>query len=165
MQIAIIAALANQRVIGYQNRLPWHLPADLKHFKALTLGKPVVMGRKTFESIGKPLPGRTNIVVSRNPDYKLEGCLTADSFMQALTLAEAVEEVMVIGGTEMFRQALPMAQTLYLTFIHADIEGDVFFPEWNAAEWYETERQDFAADAKNPYNYSFVTLRRQPQSS
>lgn len=160
MQVAIIAALANQQVIGYQNQLPWHLPADLRHFKQLTLKKPIIMGRKTFESIGKPLPERTNIIISRNPAYQASGCLVAHSLAEALKLANTAEEVMVIGGTTIFEQALPLAQTLYLTYIHADIKGDVFFPPWNADDWQTIHTQYFNADEKNVYNYSFVTLTR-----
>lgn len=160
MQVSIIAALANNRVIGYQNQLPWHLPADLKHFKELTMGKPIIMGRKTFESIGKPLPGRTNVVVSRNPAFEADGCIVVHSLEAALEKVSYVPEAMIIGGTEIFRQALPLAHTLYLTFIHADIAGDVFFPEWGANDWQEFKRQDFKADEKNGYEYSFVTLSR-----
>lgn len=160
MQLAIIAALAKQRVIGYQNKLPWHLPADLRHFKQLTLGKPVIMGRKTFESIGKPLPGRTNVIVSRNADYQAEGCRIAHSLTEALAQVSEAPEAMIIGGTEIFRQALPLAQKLYLTFIHADIKGDVFFPEWQSSEWQEIAREDFGSDDNNPYDYSFVTFAR-----
>lgn len=164
MQISIIAALANNRVIGYQNQLPWHLPADLRHFKELTLGKPIIMGRKTFESIGKPLPGRKNIVVTRDQGYQADGCVVAHSLPEALAQAGAASEVMIIGGTELFAQALPLAHCLYLTFIRADFTGDVFFPLWDAAEWEETERQDFGADEKNKYSYSFINYsRRQSQ--
>jgi dihydrofolate reductase len=160
MQLSIIAALANQKVIGYHNRLPWHLPADLRHFKEITMGKPVIMGRRTFDSIGRPLPGRSNIIISRNSHFIAEGCLVVHSLAGALAQVTHVPEAMIIGGTEIFRQALPLAQKLYLTFIHADIKGDVFFPEWQTQEWQETARQDFETDDQNAYAYSFAILER-----
>lgn len=160
MSIAIIAALGNQRVIGYQNQLPWHLPADFKHLKLITMGKPIIMGRKTYESIGKPLPGRTNVIVTRNTNYQVAGCVIVNSLAQALQATQAEPEVIIFGGTEIFKQALPLAQRLYLTWVHADFVGDTFFPAWNEHEWCEIERQDFKADEKNSYDYSFVTLDR-----
>jgi dihydrofolate reductase len=160
MNISIIVALAAKRVIGNQNRLPWHLPADLQHFKQVTMGKPIVMGRKTFESIGRPLPGRTNIVITRNENYSAEGCKVVHSMEAAMQAAAGSEEVMVIGGAEFYRQALPHAGTLYLTCVDGDFEGDAFFPELDDREWREVERTDFKPDEKNPHAYSFVRLER-----
>ena len=148
------------RVIGIENRLPWRLPADMKHFRALTLGKAVLMGRKTFDSIGKPLAGRTNIVVTQDREFRPEGVSVAHSIEEALTLAGDKEEIMVIGGASFYAQLLPRAQRLYLTEIHQDFLGDAFFPAWQADEWRETARDDHAPDGDNPYSYSFVTLER-----
>lgn len=158
MRISLIAALGNNRVIGKDNAMPWHLPADLKYFKRITLGKPIIMGRKTFDSIGRPLPGRTSIIVTRDPDYQADGCVTVNSVDAALQAAKGAEEVMVIGGAELFKQILGRANRLYLTEIHADFAGDVYFPALDKAEWQEVERQDHPADTYNPYPYSFVVL-------
>lgn len=147
-------------MIGVDNRLPWRLPADMKHFRALTLGKAVLMGRKTFESIGKPLAGRTNIVVSRDRGFRPEGVRVAHSIEEALALARDQDEIMVIGGASFYAQLLPRAQRLYLTEIHHDFAGDAFFPAWQSEEWRETARDDHAPDDGNPYPYSFITLER-----
>lgn len=167
MHIALIVALAQNRVIGRNNQLPWYLPNDLKYFKRVTMGKPVIMGRKTFESIGKPLPGRTNIVVSRQADYRLpDGVRLANSLDQALDIAAAdalvnsVDEIMVIGGAELYNMALPRVNRLYMTQVHADIEGDAYFPDWQPQLWREVARESFAAEGPNPYDYSFVVLER-----
>lgn len=152
--------MGRHRVIGVENRLPWHLPADMKHFRALTLGKPVLMGRKTFDSIGKPLPGRTNIVVTQDRHYQPAGVRVAHSIEDALTLAGDSEEIMVIGGASFYKQLLPLAHRVYLTEVHADFQGDAFFPAWNPAVWREIQRDDHRADDANPYAYSFVTLER-----
>mgnify|MGYP001814615012 FL=1 len=161
MKLSLIAAMAENRVIGHENRLPWHLPADLQHFKTITLGKPVLMGRKTWESIGRPLPGRTNIVITRDADYVAEGCVVAHSLEEAVRAAGEAAEVMVIGGAQLYRQALPLADTLYLTLVHAEIQGDTRFPAWQPGEWRETARSDHEADDRNPHAYSFITLERQ----
>lgn len=159
--ISLIAALNDERVIGINNALPWHLPADLRHFKQITLGKPVLMGRKTFESIGKPLPGRVNIVVTSDRNFAAAGCTIAHSIDEALRLARDHAEVMIIGGATFYAQMLPQAQRMYLTFVHAnDIAGDAFFPAWPAGQWQEIAREDHLADANNRYPYSFVTLER-----
>jgi dihydrofolate reductase len=158
MRISLIAALGNNRVIGKDNAMPWHLPADLRYFKRITLGKPIIMGRKTFDSIGRPLPGRTSIIVTRDPDYHADGCVTVSSVDAALQAAKGAEEVMVIGGAELFNQILGRANRLYLTEIHADFAGDAHFPALDKAEWREVERQDHPADTYNPYPYSFVVL-------
>ena len=160
MKIAIVVAMAANRVIGRDNQLPWHLPADLKHFKQLTLGKPVVMGRKTYESIGRPLPERTNIVVTRDRDYGAPGCVVVHSLDEALAAAGEAAEVMVIGGAGIYRQVLPRTDTLYLTQVHAEFEGDTLFPELDAAQWREVARTDCEPDEKNPWRYSFLELVR-----
>ncbi|MBA9075798.1 dihydrofolate reductase [Rufibacter quisquiliarum] len=160
--IALVVAIAENRAIGKDNQLLWHLPEDLKHFKRLTLGHPMVMGRKTFEAIGKPLPGRTSIVVSRRQDFVLpEGCLKATSLEEALKEALALDEqVMVIGGGQIYAQALPLAEVVYLTLVHESFEGDTFFPELEAAAWEVTEQQEHPADEKHPYPFTFFTFRR-----
>ena len=160
MKISIVVAMAANGVIGRDNHLPWHLPADLQHFKQTTMGKPILMGRKTFESIGRPLPGRTNIVITRDEDYTAEGCVVVHSIEAAMQAAGAQEEIMVIGGAEFYRQVLPYTDTIYLTRIHADFAGDTFFPELVDSEWREVERIDCEADASNPQRYSFVRLDR-----
>lgn len=160
MKLSLIAAMAHNRVIGYKNQLPWHLPADLQHFKAITLGKPIIMGRKTFEAIGKPLPNRTNIVLTTNPDWAAEGVVVVGSWEQALKACGSAEEVMVIGGEQLYRQALPLAANIYITLIEAEIQGDAYFPDWSASEWHEVERLARAADEKNVYNMEFVVFSR-----
>lgn len=162
MKLSMIVATAQNRVIGRDNALPWYLPNDLKYFKQTTLGKPVIMGRKTYESIGKPLPGRTNIVITRQTDYLPEGVKVVHSVAEARDLAESVclidgqEEAMIMGGAEIYTLALPDADRLYLTEVHADVDGDAYFPEYDKTEWQEISREDFNAEGPNPYNYSFV---------
>jgi len=158
--ISIIAAMANHRVIGRNNALPWRMPADLKHFKAVTMGKPVIMGRKTFASIGKPLPGRRNIVVSTQSALTLPGCEVFDSFERALAAIDEATEAVVIGGAQIYAQALPLATRMYLTVIDLDIEGDAFFPEWDERLWKEVSRVEHAADEKNSHPFNFVELQR-----
>ncbi|GGG48690.1 dihydrofolate reductase [Hymenobacter glacieicola] len=158
---ALVVAVAENGVIGGENRLLWHLPLDLKHFKQLTQGHPIVMGRRTFESIGRPLPNRTNLVVTRQTDWQAEGCQTAYGVLQALEAARALdEEVFVIGGGEIYRQALPAADVVYLTEVHHSFAGDVTFPELNPADWREESRERHEPDDKHAYAFSFVTLRR-----
>ncbi|CAH0526839.1 type 3 dihydrofolate reductase [Vibrio hippocampi] len=159
MIISMIAAMADDRVIGKDNQMPWHLPADFAWFKQCTLGKPVVMGRKTYESIGRPLPGRRNIVVSRNPELTIEGVETCTSIEQALQRVKEVEEVMIIGGGSFYAHCLPLANKLYLTFIDAAVDGDTQFPAWDD-EWQPVFEQDFTADEKNAYNMRFVVLEK-----
>ncbi len=160
MKISIIVAMSVNRVIGRDNKLPWHLPADLKHFKQVTLGKPVLMGRKTWESIGRPLPGRTNIVITRDENLEAPGCVVVHSIDSALQTAGQQDEIMVIGGAEFYRQVLPRTDTLYLTRVHGEFEGDTFFPELDERAWREVERVDHEADDKNPHAYSFIRLDR-----
>lgn len=162
MRMSLIAALSRNHVIGQNNALPWHLPDDLKHFKALTLGKPVIMGRKTFESIGKPLPKRRNIILTRNPHYSAKGCEVVHDLPTALKLTEDEREVMIIGGEKIFTLALPLANTLFLTLIHQEIEGDAYFPEWDPAQWVESEREEHPADAEHTVAFSFVRLDKKP---
>ncbi|MET0071059.1 MAG: type 3 dihydrofolate reductase [Candidatus Thiodiazotropha sp.] len=158
--ISLIAAVANNGVIGVDNSLPWRLPADLKHFKSLTMGKPIVMGRRTWESLPGVLPGRRHIVVSRNRDYRAEGCELVYSVDEALQLAGDVEEIMIVGGGGLYRQMLPRADRLYLTLVEADVEGDAYFPEIDWRQWHEVSRESHAADDRNLFAYSFVILNR-----
>ncbi|RMF17881.1 MAG: dihydrofolate reductase [Gammaproteobacteria bacterium] len=166
MRIAMIAAMAQNRVIGRNNKLPWYLPEDLKYFKRITMGKPMIMGRKTFESIGKPLPGRATFVVTRNPDWTAEGVTVVPDLRAALRKAEAwaecaaVDEVIVAGGGQIYTEALPHADRLYLTQVHADVAGDAWFPAFDESEWAEVSREDFVAADPNPYDYSFRILDR-----
>ena len=159
----MIAAMTPARVIGKDNTMPWHLPADLKHFKAVTLGKPVIMGRKTYESIGKALPGRTNIVVTGQADFTLPDAVVVNSCDAAIEAAkqEAVEEVMIIGGGRIYQTFLASADRLYLTFIDADIKGDTFFPNYTEnAYWREVARERREPDERNAYALDFVTFDR-----
>lgn len=158
--ISLIAAIAENRAIGIDNRLPWRLPADLRHFKRMTLGKPMVMGRKTWESLPGLLPGRPHIVVTGNANYQAEGCTVAHSIEQALLAAGDVDEVMIVGGATFYQQMLPRADRLYLTLVHTRVEGDAFFPEYVAAQWRASEREYHSADAKNPFDYTFCTFER-----
>jgi len=160
MKISIVVAMAANRVIGRDNQLPWHLPADLKHFRETTMGKPILMGRKTWESIGRPLPGRTSIVITRDEDYEAPGCIVVHSIEAALQAAGEQDEVMVIGGAEFYHQVLAHADTIYLTLVHRDFEGDTRFPRLDEAEWEETGRVDCEADESNPYAWSFIRLDR-----
>jgi dihydrofolate reductase len=171
MKTALIVAMAENQTIGIDNTLPWHLPNDLQYFKKVTMAKPIIMGRKTYESIGRPLPGRTNIIITRQKGYSAEGIVVVNSLQEALDKAEDIsflaghEEVMIIGGAEIYQQALQQADRLYITHVHAEIKGDAFFPvvDWN--DWQEEQREDHAADPvgdaqKNPYDYSFVVYDR-----
>lgn len=166
MKLSLIAAAANNNVIGRNNELPWHLPQDLKYFKSVTLGKPVIMGRKTFESIGKPLPGRTNIVITRQSDWQHAGVLVASSVEDALALAEnfrnelgqTADEVMVIGGAEIYRYALPLADKVYLTRIDEDIVGDAWFPSLSEDDW--VCESELAGDPGASLAHRFLTFRK-----
>jgi dihydrofolate reductase len=163
--IALIWAMARNRVIGRDNSLPWHLPADMRHFRELTTGHPVLMGRKTYESLGRPLPGRTNIVVTSNRDYAAQGCLVANSLDEALVLAVSLTrpddpQIFVIGGEKLYAQMLPYADRLYVTLVDAEIKGDAWFPDFDMTEWRETLTVAHQADAKNPYACVFKTLER-----
>jgi len=157
--ISLIAAMARHRVIGKDQTMPWHLPADLAHFKKCTLGKPIVMGRKTFESIGRALPGRRNIVITHQA-IAIKECEVFHSLNAALAMLMDEQEIMITGGGMLYRQALPWAHRLYLTFIDAEIEGDTVFPQWNECEWQEISNEPHSSDKKNPYEYRFVILER-----
>ena len=158
--ISIIAALAENRVIGVNNTLPWRLPNDLKHFRRLTTGHAIILGRKNYESIGKPLPERTNIVITRNRDFHADGCLIAHSLDEALALASNDPEIFIIGGAEIYRAALARADRLYLTRVHAAIAGDTYFPEFDETEWQEISRERHATDERHAFDYSFVVFER-----
>lgn len=162
MIISLIVALDEQRGIGVDGHLPWHLSADLQRFKSLTMGHHLIMGRKTYESIGRPLPGRTTIIVSRNPSYQPEGCMVARSLETAIEFArfDQEDEVFVIGGGDLFDQAIDMADRIYLTQVHASLEADVYFPEYSPKEWQERESAYFEADEKNEYPSTFKILER-----
>ena len=158
--ISLIAAMDRDRLIGLGNRLPWHLPADLRHFKRVTMGKPILMGRRTFESMGRALPGRHNIVVTRDRGFAAPGCTVVHSVDQALAAAGPYPELVVIGGAAFYAQLIPMAGRMYLTLIDASFQGDTFFPAYRQEDWKEVSRRDFQPDAENPYPYSFVVLER-----
>ena len=159
-KITLIAAIANNRVLGANNQLLWHLPADFKHFKKATLGKPIIMGRKTFDSIGKGLPGRHNIIITRNSDFQAVDCTVVHSLEEALAVVIDAPEVMIVGGATIYQQALACADTMILTFVEGYFEGDTFFPEWDPNEWQQTHTESHPADDKNPYSYTFMTLIR-----
>ncbi len=163
--ISIIAAVAENRAIGIHNRLPWHLPADLKYFRNKTLGHHVIMGRKNYQSIGKPLPQRTNIVVSRDPGFDAPGCVVVNSIDAALAAAHGDPEVFIIGGAGIYAQSLPFADRLYLTLVHYSFEGDTYFPELEWAQWKEISKEFHEPDERNPYPYSFVVLDRSRRQS
>jgi len=163
MRLSIIAALASNNVIGRNNQIPWRLSTDLKRLKALTMGHHIIMGRKTFDSIGKPLPGRVNIIITRQPDYAPNGATIVHSLEDAIQLAANArdEEAFVAGGTEIYAQALHRADRMYLTRVHAEVEGDTVFPEFDdVSEWTLTDAEHFDADEKNEYPFSFLTYDR-----
>lgn len=159
MKVSLIVAMADNNVIGVDNQLPWHLPADLKYFKAVTMGKPIIMGRKTYESIGRPLPGRQNIVITRNTEWSVDGVTVVQSTEDAVASVSGAEEVMVIGGAEIYRAMLPLVHKLYVTEVSLSVAGDAFFPEIEAVHWQETSRDAHAAEADKPA-YAFVTYER-----
>lgn len=159
MNIYIVVAIASNNAIGKNNQLLWHLPNDLKHFKEITKGHTVIMGRKTYDSVGKPLPKRRNIVVTRQP-IEIPGCEVAGSLQEAMELGKTDGDLYIIGGAEIYKQALPITNYIYLTIVHQDFEADTFFPEINPEEWLEISREDHQPDEKNPLPYSFITLKR-----
>ena len=176
VKLSLIVAMAKNRAIGLNNTLPWHLPEDLKYFKSVTMGKPIVMGRKTFDSIGRPLPGRLNVVITRNSEWQHPGVKTASSLQQAMSIAEEqraaeqgergegegegisteAEEVMVIGGEEIYRTAIDLADRLYITRVQATVQGDAFFPEYNEADWQEVSRQEPEVQGDTPYFFQVL---------
>ena len=162
MTISLIVAAAENNAIGKNNQLLWHLPNDLKFFKNTTWGMPVIMGRKTFEAVNKPLPGRFNIVITRQPDWKAEGTIAATDLQDALQKAKATNcnEIFVIGGGEIYEQSMEIADKLYITRVHATLDGDTFFPAIDETQWQQTYLQEFAADEKHAYAYSFQTWQR-----
>ena len=160
MLVSIIAAMDRNRLIGNRNQLPWHLPADLAHFKQVTMGKPIIMGRKTYESIGRALPGRTNIVLTRSSDFNAEGVLTANTLEQALDYVSAEDEVMIIGGSAIYELTLPRADQLYLTYVENSFEGDAWFPDFDLDQWHVIASEEHSADEKNSSAYRFVTYAR-----
>jgi dihydrofolate reductase len=159
-RLSIIVAMARNRTIGINNTLPWRCPEDLKHFKSLTMGHHMIMGRKTFDSIGKPLPGRTTVVVTRNPDLKIEGCIVTHSLDQAIAACAGDDEIFVVGGAELYAQALPLADRLYLTEVQQNVDGDAHFPLFDPKQWQETAREARQQDIPQPLAYHFVTLQR-----
>ena len=165
MKISLIVAMASNRVIGLNNKMPWHLSADLKKFKQITMGSPILMGRKTYESIGRPLPGRTNIIISRNTIYQPAGCLVFNTIETALEAAcKQTPELCIIGGSELYKALLPLADKLYLTLINQAVEGDTYFPEIDWNDWTEITREDINADTTTPFSYSFLTLEKAIQA-
>jgi dihydrofolate reductase len=160
MTLSIIVAMASNRTIGINNTLPWRIPEDLKRFKALTMGHHIIMGRKTFDSIGKPLPGRTTVIVTRSRDLKVEGCLIAHSLEEAIAAGAGDKEIFVVGGAELYAQAMPLADKLYLTEIQQNVKGDAYFPEFARDEWIEVSREKCSQDEPQPLDYHFVTWRR-----
>lgn len=166
MKISAIVAVSKNGVIGQKGELPWKLSADLKHFKKTTMKHPILMGRKTYESIGRPLPGRLNVVISRNPDYSVEGCVVFPSVEDAISqLNNEHEQVFIIGGSEIYKCALPLVDEIHLTLVDADIEGDATFPDLNEDEWIKTKGVAHPADEYNQYNYEFCLFQRANQSA
>ena len=161
-KISIIVAIAKNHVIGKDNQMPWHLPADLKHFKNVTYGSPIIMGRKTFDSIGKPLPGRKSIVISRQGNLSLDfdSIEVVHSFSEAAKATGEHQEAFVIGGSNIYQLALPFTEKIYMTKIDLEVEGDTFFPELDSNNWALTEEEHHQADERNPHNYSFLVYKR-----
>ena len=166
MKLAMIAAVAENNAIGINNKMPWYLPGDLRYFKAITMGKPIIMGRKTFDSLRKPLPGRANIVITRDKNWHHEGVKVVHSLDDAIDLAESIatingnEEIMVIGGEQIYRMAMDRADRLYLTRVYQSFEGDAFFPEMDESEWAEVSRQDLFSEDEEPLQFSYLVLDR-----
>jgi dihydrofolate reductase len=159
MTVSIIVAIAENHAIGKNNQLLWHMPNDLKHFKDVTSGRTIIMGRKTFDSVGKPLPRRRNIVVTRQ-DITIPGCEVVKSIEDGIALCKGEDEVFIGGGAEIYRQAMHLTDRIYLTIIHKSFDADTFFPEIDKNEWKDVSREDFQPDEKNPLPYSFITLER-----
>lgn len=158
--VEFVVAVAENDVIGRDNQMPWHLPADLKHFKAITLGKHVLMGRKTYESIGKALPGRTNLVLTRSTNFAAADCTPVGNIDDARRLAGSTQPLMVIGGAQVYRECLDSVSRIHLTVVHTRPHGDTSFDAWHSPVWQELDREDHPADAKNACAYTFLTLRR-----
>lgn len=163
--LSIIVAMARNRTIGIDNTLPWRIPEDLKHFKRLTMGHHIIMGRKTFESIGRPLPGRITVVVSRDRNLRIEGCSVAHSLSEAIASCASDTQIFVVGGADIYAQALDLADTLLITEIQQEIAGDAWFPEFDRSEWLEDSREIHYQEIPEPLEYHFVTYRRNGRSS
>jgi dihydrofolate reductase len=159
MIVSAVVAISQNHAIGKDNKLLWHLPKDLKHFKEITTGGTVIMGRKTYDSVGRPLPNRRNIIITRQ-QVEITGCEVVNSVEAALDLCRDEAEVFIVGGAEIYKLAMPLTDRIYLTIVHADFEADTYFPEIKADTWKETARQDHEADEKNPLPFSFITLER-----
>jgi dihydrofolate reductase len=159
-RISLVVAMTKNRVIGANNRIPWHLPAEIKLFKEITMGHHMIMGRKTWESIGRLLPGRTTVVVSRSANYQVPGAIVVDTFEKALAAALGDDELMVIGGAQLFEAALPRANRIYLSVIDAEIHGDTYMPRFDLGQWNKTSSQAYKADARNPYDFTFDVYDR-----
>jgi dihydrofolate reductase len=161
MKISLIVAMGSNRVIGNNNLMPWHLSADLKKFKKITMGSPILMGRKTYESIGRPLPGRTNLIISRNPEYRQDGCLVFNDVETAIKKGcESSGEIFVIGGADLYEALLPIADALYLTIINREFQGDTFFPDIDRNDWSEVERENIDNDPDAAFSYSFLKFEK-----
>ena len=158
-KVSIVVAIAKNNAIGKDNQLLWHLPKDLKHFKEITSGHTIIMGRKTYDSVGKPLPNRRNIVITRQ-NINIEGCEVVDSLDAALALCANEPEVFIVGGAEIYKQAMQATDRIYLTIVHQNFDGDTYFPEIKADEWKESQREDYQPDEKHQFAYSFITLER-----
>lgn len=159
--LSLIVAMDENRLIGNDNQLPWRLPADLAFFKRTTMGKPIIMGRKTFDSIGRPLPGRRNIVITRDPEFSAQGCEVVHSIETALTGCSDHDELMLIGGATLYEQTLDQVSCMYITRINHSFSGDTWFPEFDLTQWEIVEKEDFEADQDNPFSYSFVKYVRE----
>lgn len=167
-RLAYVVAMDDNRLIGRNNDLPWRLPDDMRWFREKTMGKPCIMGRKTYDSLPakfRPLPGRLNIIVTRNPDYEAPGAVVANSVDDALQAAGEVEEIIIVGGADLFRRLLPVVDRLYLTRVHGAAEGDVFFPDYDAAQWREMYREEHLADDRHPYAFTWLILDRITEAS
>lgn len=158
--LSIIVAVSENNVVGKENKLPWKLSADLKRLKSLTMGHHIIMGRKTWESLGKALPGRINVVITTDKNFKAEGGVVVHSLNEALAYSSEDDEIFIFGGGKIFKEAMPLVNKIYITRVHSIIDGDTFFPVLDRSDWKEISREDFKADEKNQYNYSFVTLVR-----
>ncbi len=159
--LSLCVAMDQNRLIGSNNALPWHLPADLKRFRLLTMGKPIIMGRKTYESIGRPLPGRLNIILTHNSLLTIAGCHMLHQLNDVLTLSKQYKESILIGGATLYQALLPKVQRMYITLVHAQCVGDTYFPDYSPDQWQLIDRQDFPADTHHAYPYSFTVLERQ----
>ena len=160
MIISLIVAMDRNNIIGMDNDLPWRLSSDLKHFKEITMGKPIIMGRKTHESIGRPLPGRENIIITRDQTYVAEGCTVIHDINDMVVFCKGQDEIMIMGGAEIYRQTLSKADMLYLTEVHAEVKGNIEFPKFDRSNWKEVSREDHLADEKNEHDFSFVVLEK-----